>query len=89
MSKPQPPAQASGLAAVLAWFDRLPWLVLVALALTLGLAPLQPEPHVLHKLRMLVQGGSLKPLDVFDLCLHATPWCLLGLRLYRQLRRRA
>ncbi len=60
-----------------ALLDRLPWTLLIAACLTLGLAPFVPEPHLVEKLR--------KPLDVFDLLMHGTPWVLLllkaGLRL--------
>jgi len=37
-------------------FDRLPLHLLVIAALTLGLAPFVPEPHVLEKLRMLLRN---------------------------------
>lgn len=58
----------------------LPWSLLVVACLTLGLAPFRPEPHVVEKLGMLVQGTLTKPIDVFDLVLHGTPWVLLALR---------
>jgi hypothetical protein len=61
--------------------DRVPWLPLGVAALTLGLAPFQPEPHLLQKLRWLMQGELVRPLDVFDLVMHATPWALLALKL--------
>ena len=61
--------------------DKIPLLILVALALTLGLAPFVPEPHLVEKLRMLRQGTLTKPLDIFDLLMHATPWALLILKL--------
>ncbi len=55
----------------------LPWWFVVALCLTLGLAPFQPEPHVVEKLGMLVDGTLRAPIDVFDLALHGAPWVLL------------
>lgn len=58
----------------------LPWSLLVVACLTLGLAPFQPEPHVVEKLGMLAAGTLRAPVDVFDLVLHATPWLLLALR---------
>lgn len=66
---------------MLAWLDNVPLLVLVALALTLGLAPFFPEPHLIEKLRMLKDGTLKRPLDIFDLLMHATPWVLLLLKL--------
>jgi len=48
-------------------------------ALTLGLAPYAPEPHLVGKLRWLLGGGAgMKPMDVFDLALHGAPWLWLG-----------
>lgn len=59
--------------------DRLPWGVLVVLALTLGLAPFRP-PHIVEKLQMLFRGTLTRPIDWFDLLLHGTPWLLLLLK---------
>ena len=68
---------------MLAWFDRLPLVYLIIAALTLGLAPFVPEPHLWEKLKMLAAGELTRPLDIFDLVLHATPWLLLALKLGR------
>ncbi len=47
-------------------------------ALTLGLAPFHPEPHVLGKLRWVLGGASgMGPVDWFDLAMHGTPWVWL------------
>lgn len=66
------------------WLDRLPLSFLVIAVLTLGLAPFLPEPHVWEKLRMLATGTLSRPIDIFDLVLHGTPWVLLALKLARQ-----
>ncbi len=71
------------------WIDRQPLLLFVAIALTLGLAPFVPEPHLVEKLRMLSQGTLTRPLDIFDLLLHAVPWVLLAIKLIRMARKRA
>jgi hypothetical protein len=68
---------------MLASIDRLPLYLLAAAALTLGLAPFVPEPHVWEKLRMLAAGDLARPIDVFDLILHAAPWILLLVKLGR------
>ncbi len=65
------------------WLDRLPLSILIVAALTLGLAPFVPEPHVVEKLKMLVSGTLTRPVDIFDLLLHATPWVLLAAKLVR------
>ena len=66
------------------WLDRFPLLWLVLLAAWMAVAPISPEPHLVEKLRMLGQGTLTRPLDIFDLALHATPLLLLGLRLWRR-----
>ena len=55
--------------------------VLILGCLTLGLAPFFPEPHILEKLRMLFSGTLQRPIDIFDLLLHAAPFILLGAKL--------
>jgi len=63
--------------------DRLPLSLLLIIALTLGLAPFLPEPHVWEKLKMLVDGTLVRPIDIFDLLLHGIPWLLLLGKLVR------
>jgi len=65
------------------WLDRFSLSTLLIVALLLGLAPFQPEPHVWEKLKMLAAGELVKPIDIFDLFLHGTPWVLLILKLVR------
>lgn len=67
----------------MAWLDRIPLLIPVLLALTLGLAPFVPEPHLWEKLKMLAAGTLSRPIDIFDLLYHAAPWVLLVLKLAR------
>ncbi|MGD9343196.1 MAG: hypothetical protein PVJ25_04120 [Desulfuromonadales bacterium] len=59
----------------------VPVWVLIILCLTLGLAPFVPEPHIWEKLKMLAAGSLTRPIDIFDLLLHALPFALLALRL--------
>lgn len=67
----------------MSWIDQLPWTLVVLACLTLGLAPFFPEPHIVEKLRMLVDGTLRKPLDIFDLLFHALPWMLALIKLAR------
>ena len=69
--------------SVLNWIDRQPLAIFVLAALTLGLAPFVPEPHIWEKLKMLGAGELVRPIDIFDLLLHGAPWILLALKLYR------
>lgn len=70
-----------------ALLDRIPWTILIAACLTLGLAPFLPEPHVVEKLRMLFAGRLRRPVDVFDLLMHGAPWGLLLLKALQAIRR--
>jgi len=68
---------------VLTWLDRVPLGLLLIIALTLGLAPFVPEPHVWEKLKMLAAGDLVRSIDIFDLLLHGVPWLLLLAKLGR------
>ena len=65
------------------FIDKTPVSLFILAALTLGLAPFLPQPHVIEKLGMLLSGSLSKPIDIFDLVLHGTPWILLGLKMVR------
>jgi hypothetical protein len=65
------------------FLDQIPLNILILAALTLGLAPFLPEPHIWEKLKMLASGNLIKPIDIFDLILHATPFVLLAAKLLR------
>lgn len=65
------------------WIDETSIGIFALIALTLGLAPFMPEPHVWQKLNMLISGELTRPVDIFDLLLHGTPWLLLCIKLIR------
>lgn len=67
----------------MSFLDQIPLNIVVIACLTLGLAPFVPEPHIWEKLKLLAAGNLVKPLDMFDLALHAAPFVLLGLKLLR------
>ena len=68
---------------MLAFLDSVSYTILVPIALLLGLAPFQPRPHLFEKLEMLSQGTLTRPIDIFDLVLHAAPLVILLLKLLR------
>lgn len=72
------------------FLDKIPMLVLAALAAYLAVAPYPalPQPHLTEKLGMLLDGTLTKPLDIFDLFLHATPLVLLAMKIGREVRKR-
>lgn len=73
------------LAMFTSWIDRIAWEPLLLVAFFLGLAPFFPEPHLWEKIKMLVSGQLTRPLDIFDLLMHATPVLLVLIKLWRQI----
>lgn len=67
------------------WLDKIPFSLLLILSLILGLAPFTPAPHLIIKIGMLVSGNLNKPIDIFDLIMHASPIALLVLKMGRSI----
>ena len=67
------------------WLDKIPYPLLIILSLTLGLAPFVPMPHLAEKIKMLLAGELVRPVDVFDLLMHASPFVLLIVKTGRML----
>ena len=65
------------------FIDRTDIRFFIMASLLLGLAPFVPEPHIWEKLKMLADGTLSKPIDIFDLLLHGTPWVLLIIKIMR------
>lgn len=63
------------------FLQKLPWAPLLLVAIFLGLAPFAPLPHLVEKLQLLARGELRRPLDIFDLLMHATPLLLVLLKL--------
>lgn len=74
---------------ILNLLDQIPLPILILAALTLGLAPFFPEPHITEKIRMLASGNLTKPIDIFDFLMHAAPFALLAAKLIRMALTRA
>jgi hypothetical protein len=62
---------------MLKMIDSLPWPMVIVFCMFLGLAPFVPEPHLVEKIRMLAGGELQRPIDIFDLVMHAAPWMIL------------
>lgn len=67
------------------WIDRIPLYLLALVAIWLAVAPVFPKPHLVEKLQWLFQGTLTRPMDIFDLFLHASPTVLLVIKLIRGL----
>ena len=66
-----------------AFLDKIPYSILIVIAVLMILAPFKPMPHVLEKLIMLKNGTLTKPIDIFDLFYHLIPTIILLLKIYR------
>jgi hypothetical protein len=64
-------------------FDSIPLDLFIIAALALGFAPFFPEPHLWEKLKMLASGTLTRPVDIFDMVMHAAPVLLLVAKLAR------
>lgn len=65
------------------WIDKIPLLPLSLASVFMMAAPFVPEPHLVEKMRMLMNGELSKAVDIFDLFWHLTPVTLLVIRLSR------
>jgi len=68
---------------VFKYIDRIPLLPLAVVAILMMLAPFTPEPHLLEKSRMLINGELTKGIDIFDLFWHSIFLILLLIKLVR------
>lgn len=64
------------------FFKAIPWTFLLPVAILLALTPFKPEPHLVEKLRMLVNGQLIRPLDIFDLFMHGAPTLLVFVKFF-------
>ena len=67
----------------MAFLDKIPYSILIIIAVFMLLAPFRPMPHVVEKLIMLKNGTLAKPIDIFDLFYHLIPTIILLLKVYR------
>ena len=70
------------------WIQKIPLVWLVLIAGWLAIAPVQPEPHLLEKWRLLLNGELSRPIDWFDWLFHTLPLLVLGWRVVLALRSR-
>ncbi len=68
---------------MLKYIDRIPLIPLAVVAIFMLLAPFSPEPHLLEKSRMLIDGELTKGIDIFDLFWHSFFVAILVIRIMR------
>jgi hypothetical protein len=66
-------SRPEALACMIRVLQKIPYAVLVPLAVFMLLAPFKPMPHVMEKLIMLMAGTLSRAVDIFDLCYHLAP----------------
>ena len=67
-----------------------PLLMPMMASLTLGLAPMMPEPHVIGKLRWVAGGAvGMQPIDWGDLLMHGAPWVWLAYATFQYFTRKS
>jgi len=62
---------------------KIPYGILIPIAVILLIAPVVPMPHALEKLIMLKNGTLKRPIDIFDLLMHTVPTILLLIKVAR------
>ena len=70
------------------FINKIPYSVLIVIAVYMLLAPFSPMPHVVEKVILLKSGNLNKPLDIFDLFFHSAPTIVLILKLYNDFMKR-
>ena len=60
---------------------KLPWSMIILFCLTLGLASFFPIPPHVGKITNISSGTLVRPIDWFDLIMHAAPWILLLIKI--------
>ena len=68
---------------MLSFLDKIPYSILIVIAILMLLAPFRPMPHVVEKLIMLKNSNLTGPIDIFDLFYHFIPTILVILKVMR------
>ncbi len=63
--------------------DEIPWVIVILFCCTLGFMPFYPMPHLYEKLLMLISGNLKRPMDIFDLFFHGSPFIVLLIKTVR------
>jgi len=67
------------------WLDDISYIFLLFAAVLMIMMPFQPEPHLLEKYHLLLNGELNKTMDMFDVLWHLLPSLLLLLKVMRSL----
>jgi len=68
------------------WLEEVPYIILIGAAVLMAMLPIQPEPHLVEKLRMFREGSLTEWIDIFDVLWHGLPTFLLLLKVWLSFR---
>ena len=68
------------------WLDELSYIFLIGAAVLMAMMPFQPEPHLVQKFHMFMDGTLNKPMDMFDVVWHLLPSILLVWKFLRSVK---
>ncbi|MDP1525095.1 MAG: hypothetical protein Q8M20_04755 [Rhodocyclaceae bacterium] len=59
------------------FIQEFPFPILIVITVLMLGAPFVPEPHLVEKARMAMNGTLTRPIDIFDVAWHLLPAALL------------
>jgi len=59
------------------FIQEIPFPILIVITVLMLGAPFVPEPHLIEKARMAMNGTLTRPIDIFDVVWHLLPAALL------------
>ena len=59
------------------FIQEIPFPILIVITVLMLGAPFVPEPHLVEKARMAMNGTLTRPIDIFDVVWHLLPAALL------------
>ncbi len=65
------------------FLDKIPYTTLIIATVFMLLTPMHPMPHVVEKMIMIKEGSFHKPVDIFDLFFHFSPFILLVMKIIK------
>ena len=71
------------------FIDGLPAFPTIIIGVWMGLAPFMPEPHLVQKFLMAMNGDAFKLIDVFDVFMHGSLGAIAILKIWRILSMRS
>lgn len=71
------------------FINKLPTLPIILMGSWMAIAPVFPEPHLVQKFLMAMNGDAFRLIDVFDVLMHGGLGLLAAVKLWRVVLRRS